>query len=177
MLSPLAITSWPVAVAALLNAAAVVVLIRWYFVPLLRRRGWPVWTPCVLMFLGFLVFEPSRDTFSYGQVNLLLLVLVGKRPAEPEVRRDAPPTLWLTAVALLVAYWCWWVRSRKPETVLGFEVTGVIACLVSPITWGASPGVVDPGRVPAARSGVADPGRRSSAATPRPARRRLRDHE
>jgi len=28
------------------------------------------------MFLGFLVFEPSRDTFSYGQVNLLLLVLV-----------------------------------------------------------------------------------------------------
>ena len=78
VMSPLAITSWPVAVAAaaLLNAAAVVVLIRWYFVPILRRRGWPVWTPCALMFLGFLVFEPSRDTFSYGQVNLLLLVLV-----------------------------------------------------------------------------------------------------
>jgi alpha-1,2-mannosyltransferase len=220
MLSPLAITSWPVAVAvaALLNAAAAVVLIRWYFVPVLRRHEWPVWTPCALMFLGFLVFEPSRDTFSYGQVNLLLLVLVcsdlrNRRFAgvgiglaaaikltpvvfigylilsrqyrqaataaataagatvlalviAPDAsaefwtdavwdtgrigklyyvsnqslrgvvaRLDAPPTLWLTAVALVVAYWCWWVRSREPEPVLGFAVTGVIACLVSPITW------------------------------------------
>ena len=220
VMSPLAITSWPVAVAVavLLNAAAVVVLIRWYFVPILRRRGWPVWTPCALMFLGFLVFEPSRDTFSYGQVNLLLLVLVCSdlrnrkfagvgiglaaaikltpvvfigylilsrqyRQAATAIvaaaaatvvalliapdasaefwtdavwdtgrigklyyvsnqslrgvvaRLDAPPTLWLTAVALVVAYWCWWVRSRKPDTVLGFAVTGVIACLVSPITW------------------------------------------
>jgi alpha-1,2-mannosyltransferase len=170
------------------------------------------------MFLGFLVFEPSRDTFSYGQVNLLLLVLVcsdlrnrklagvgiGVAAAikltpvvfigylilsrqyrqaatavaaaagatvlalllAPEAsaefwtdavwdtgrigklyyvsnqslrgvvaRLDAPPTLWLTAVALVVAYWCWWVRSRRPEPVLGFAVTGVIACLISPITW------------------------------------------
>jgi alpha-1,2-mannosyltransferase len=77
-MSPLAITSWPVAVAAALtvNAAAVILLIRWYFVPILQARDWPIWTPCALLFLGFLVFEPSRDTFSYGQVNLLLLVLV-----------------------------------------------------------------------------------------------------
>ena len=220
VLSPLAITSWPVAVAAaaVLNTAAVVVLIRWYFVPILRRRGWPVWTPCALVFLGFLVFEPSRDTFSYGQVNLLLLVLVcsdlrnkklsgvgiGLAAAikltpvvfigylilsrqyrqaatatvtavgatvlalliAPDASRtfwtdaiwdtgrigkfyqvsnqslrgvvarlDAPPTLWLAAVALVVAYWCWWVRSRKPDHVLGFAGTGGIACLVSPITW------------------------------------------
>ncbi|MFF5291317.1 glycosyltransferase 87 family protein [Paractinoplanes globisporus] len=220
VMSPLAITSWPVAVAAaaLLNAGAVAVLIRWYFVPILRRHGWPVWTPCALMFLGFLVFEPSRDTFSYGQVNLLLLVLVCSdlrnhrfsgigiglaaaikltpvvfigylilsrqyRQAATAIgaaagatvlalliapdasiefwtdavwdtgrigrlyyvsnqslrgvvaRLDAPPTLWLTAVALVVAYWCWWVGSRKPEPLLGFAVTGVIACLVSPVTW------------------------------------------
>jgi alpha-1,2-mannosyltransferase len=219
-LSPLAITSWPVAIAAsvVLNAGAVALLIRWYLVPILQRRGWPVWTPCALIFLGFLLFEPSRDTFSYGQVNLLLLVLVcsdlrgGKwaglgiglaaaikltpvvfigylilsrqyRQAAtaiataagatvlalviaPEAsiefwtdavwdtnrigrlyqvsnqslrgvvaRLDAPPTLWLAAVALVVAYWCWWVRSRKPDPVTGFAVTGVIACLVSPITW------------------------------------------
>lgn len=219
-LSPLAITSWPVAIAAsvVLNAGAVALLIRWYFVPILQRRGWPVWTPCALMFLGFLLFEPSRDTFSYGQVNLLLLVLVcsdlrNRRLAgagiglaaaikltpvvfigylilsrqyrqaataivtatsatvlalviAPEAsvefwtdavwdtnrigklyqvsnqslrgvvaRLDAPPTLWLAAVALVVAYWCWWVRSRKPDPLTGFAVTGVIACLVSPITW------------------------------------------
>jgi alpha-1,2-mannosyltransferase len=196
----------------------VALLIRWYLVPILQRRGWPVWTPCALIFLGFLLFEPSRDTFSYGQVNLLLLVLVcsdlrgGKRAGlgiglaaaikltpvvfigylilsrqyrqaataiataagatvlalviAPEAsiefwtdavwdtnrigrlyqvsnqslrgvvaRLDAPPTLWLAAVALVVAYWCWWVRSRKPDPVTGFAVTGVIACLVSPITW------------------------------------------
>ncbi|MFI5890874.1 glycosyltransferase 87 family protein [Actinoplanes sp. NPDC051513] len=219
-LSPLAITSWPVAVAAaaLLNAGAVALLIRWQFAPILRRHGRPVWTPCALMFLGFLVFEPSRDTFSYGQVNLLLLVLVcsdlrnrkmsgvgiGLAAAikltpvifigylilsrqyrqaataiataagatvlalliAPEAsvrfwtgavwdtnrigklyyvsnqslrgvvaRLDAPSTLWLAAVALVVAYWCWWVRTRRPDPLTGFAVTGVIACLVSPITW------------------------------------------
>lgn len=220
VLGPLAVTSWPVAVAVavLLNAAAVVVLIRWYLVPILRRRGWPVWTPCALMFLGFLVFEPSRDTFSYGQVNLLLLVLVcsdlrnrrfagvgiglaaaikltpvifigylllARRYREavtasvtaalatvlavlvaPDASRefwtdavwdtgrigelyyvsnqslrgvvarlDAPATWWLAGVALVVAYWCWWVRTRRPGMVAGFAVTGVIACLISPITW------------------------------------------
>ncbi|WP_433301241.1 glycosyltransferase 87 family protein [Actinoplanes sp. CA-030573] len=220
VLSPLAITSWPVAVAAalVLNAAAVTLLIRWYFVPILRRRGCPLWTPCALMFLGFLVFEPSRDTFSYGQVNLLLLVLVcgdlrSRRSggigiglaaaikltpvifigylvlsrryrqaatasvtavlatvlallAAPDASRefwtdafwdtgrigelyyvsnqslrgvvarlDAPATWWLAGVALVVAYWCWWVRVRRPDRVTGFAVTGVVACLISPITW------------------------------------------
>ena len=220
VLSPLAVTSWPVAVAVavLVNAAAVVVLIRWYLVPILRRHGWPVWTPCALMFLGFLVFEPSRDTFSYGQVNLLLLVLVcsdlrNRRTAgvgigiaaaikltpvifigylvlsrryreaitasvtaglatvlaalvAPDASRefwtdavwdtgrigepyyvsnqslrgvvariDAPATWWLAGVALVVAYWCWWVRTRRPGGAAGFAVTGVTACLISPITW------------------------------------------
>ncbi|MEU4244016.1 glycosyltransferase 87 family protein [Actinoplanes sp. NPDC026619] len=219
-MSPLAITSWPVAVAAsvVLNCVAVILLIRWYFVPILQSRGWPVWTPCALMFLGFLVFEPSRDTFSYGQVNLLLLVLVGsdlrnKRFAgvgiglaaaikltpvifigylilarryraaataaitcaavtilallvAPDASRafwtdavwdtsrigrlyyvsnqslrgvlarlDAPSMWWLAGVALIVAYWCWWVRTRQPGPAAGFAVTGVVACLISPITW------------------------------------------
>jgi alpha-1,2-mannosyltransferase len=205
VMSPLAITSWPVAVAAavVLNAAAVVLLIRWYFVPILKRHGWPLWTPC---------------TFSYGQVNLLLLVLVcsdlrNKRfagvgigiaaaikltpvvfigylilsrqyraavtasvtaavatllalLAAPDASRefwtdavwdtgrigqlyyvsnqslrgvlarlDAPATWWPAGVALVVAYWCWWVRTRRPGNVAGFAVTGVIACLISPVTW------------------------------------------
>ncbi|GAA0532404.1 glycosyltransferase 87 family protein [Paractinoplanes ferrugineus] len=219
-MSPLAITSWPVAVAAgvTLNAAAVLLLIRWYFVPILQARGWPIWTPCALLFLGFLVFEPSRDTFSFGQVNLLLLVLVcgdlrNKRfagvgiglaaaikltpvifigylilarryraaataavtaaaatllalLAAPDASRtfwtdavwdtgrigelsyvsnqslrgvvarlDVPVTWWPAGVALVVAYWCWWVRTRRPDDVAGFAVTGVLACLISPVTW------------------------------------------
>jgi alpha-1,2-mannosyltransferase len=220
VMSPLAITAWPVAVAAslVLNMGAVALLLRWYVVPILQRKGWPVWTPCALAFLALLVFEPSRDTFSYGQVNLLLLVLVcsdlrNKRfagvgiglaaaikltPAvfigylllsrqyraaataigaaggvtllsvlvAPDASRtfwteaifdtgrvgklyqvnnqslqgvvarlDAPSTWWLAGVALVVAYWCWWVRTRRPDMVAGFAVTGIIACLISPITW------------------------------------------
>ena len=78
VLSPLALTAWPVAVAAGIaaNAAAVVLLLRWYLVPILRRHDWPVWTPCALAFCAIVVFEPARDTFSFGQVNLVLLVLV-----------------------------------------------------------------------------------------------------
>ncbi|GIM89323.1 glycosyltransferase 87 family protein [Paractinoplanes toevensis] len=219
-MSPLAITSWPVAVAAslVLNSAAVILLLRWYFVPILRRYRAPVWTGCALMFLGFLLFEPSRDTFSYGQVNLLLLVLVcgdlrNKRfagvgiglaaaikltpavfigylilarryreaatatvtaagatvlalLAAPDASRefwtdavwdtsrvgrlyhvsnqslrgvlarlDAPATWWLVAVVLVLAYWSWWVRTRRPDAATGFAVTGVIAVLISPISW------------------------------------------
>jgi len=76
--SPLLAMNWPVAVALSLvvNAAAVAVLLRWFLVPVLRRNDWPVWTPCALAFLAIVVFEPARDTFSFGQVNLALLVLV-----------------------------------------------------------------------------------------------------
>ncbi|SNY30023.1 glycosyltransferase 87 family protein [Paractinoplanes atraurantiacus] len=75
VLSPLALTSWPVAIAfsVALNAACVALLLRWYVLPILRR---PLWMPIALVFLAVLVFEPARDTFSFGQVNLALLVLV-----------------------------------------------------------------------------------------------------
>jgi len=219
-LSPLAAMSWPVAVAVslLVNAACVAILLRWFLVPMLRRRGRPVWTSCAMAFLAIVVFEPARDTFSYGQVNLVLLVLVccdlrTKRftgvgiglaaaikltPAvfigylllsrqyraaataagtaagatvlavliAPDASRvfwteaiwdtgrvgqlyyvsnqslrgvlarlDAPGTWWPAGVALVVAYWCWWVRTRRPDQVAGFAVTGVVGCLISPITW------------------------------------------
>ena len=35
-----------------------------------------MWTPCAFAFLAVLVLEPARDTVSFGQVNLALLVLV-----------------------------------------------------------------------------------------------------
>ncbi|MEU8814785.1 glycosyltransferase 87 family protein [Actinoplanes sp. NPDC048796] len=75
VLSPLALTSWPVAIAfsVALNAACVALLLRWYLLPMRRRS---VWMPAALAFLAVLVFEPARDTFSFGQVNLALLVLV-----------------------------------------------------------------------------------------------------
>ncbi|GGY32868.1 glycosyltransferase 87 family protein [Streptomyces djakartensis] len=59
--------------ALLLNLAALVVVLRLLAGPAWRRLGWYGWavTACLLP-----LFEPLRDTFSFGQVNLLLLALV-----------------------------------------------------------------------------------------------------
>lgn len=218
--SPLAGTSWLLAVvlALLVNAAAVVLLLRWFLVPLLRRHHRETATPVALAFLAFAVFEPSRDTFSFGQINLVLLVLVcaDLRPHRfrgagiglaaaikltpavfigylilsrqyraaaaatgtaagatllaflivPDASRvfwtgalwdtgrvgrleyvsnqslrglvarlEAPAVWWVAAVALVLAYWIWWVRTHHPDDAAGFAVTGMVACLISPVTW------------------------------------------
>ncbi|MEU1178532.1 glycosyltransferase 87 family protein [Streptomyces sp. NPDC005820] len=62
-----------IATALLLNLAALAVVVRVLAGPGWRRHGWygAVLAACVLA-----LFEPLRDTFSFGQVNLLLLALV-----------------------------------------------------------------------------------------------------
>jgi alpha-1,2-mannosyltransferase len=220
-LSPLAAMPWPVAIAAglVVNSFAVVVLLRWFVVPILERHGWPRWTPLALAFIAIVVFEPARDTFSYGQVNLILLVLVcadfkslphGRwagvgigiasaikltpavfigyliisrqyraaataagtaaaatlftlviAPRESLAfwtgalwdtdrvgrlayvsnqslrgvlaRLDAPAAYWAIAVLLVLAFWLWVVRSTDRHT--GFAATGIVGCLISPVTW------------------------------------------
>ena len=225
-MAPLVLTSWPgaVAIGLVVNTAMVVLLLRWFLVPMLRRRSWPIGTPCALAFLAVVMFEPARDTFSFGQINLVLLALVcadlralttGRRAAgvgiglaaaiklTPAVfigylllsrqyraaatatataagatgltaivvpgpsrdfwtgalwdtgrvgkldyvsnqslrgvlaRLDAPAIGWVAAVALVVACWVWWVRSRaaSADHAAGFAVTGILACLISPVTW------------------------------------------
>jgi alpha-1,2-mannosyltransferase len=217
--TPLLATSWPVAVAisVVVNAVAAGVLLRWYLVPILRRNGWPVWTPCAFAFLALLVFEPALDTFSFGQVNLALLVLVcadlraGRRWAgvgigiataiklTPAVfigylivarryraaavaagttaaatafaaliasaasrefwtgalwdtgrvgnlayvsnqslrgavaRLGLSPVWWLAAVAAVLIVW--FLLARGADPVSGFALTGIVACLISPVTW------------------------------------------
>jgi alpha-1,2-mannosyltransferase len=218
-LSPLAVMPWPVAITAsiLVNAAAVVLLVRWHLVPILRRH---VWMTCALAFLAVIVFEPARDTFSFGQVNLVLLILVGLdlqglvrgrrwaglgiglataiklTPAvfigyllvtrryraaavaagttglasglavlaAPDASRaywtsalwdtdrvgnlayvsnqslrgvvarlDGSPSWWLAAVAVVLA--AWFLLVRRADVVTGFALTGVLGCLISPVTW------------------------------------------
>lgn len=220
--SPLVLTSWPVAVAIslMINVTAVLVLLHWYVRPILQRNHWPVWTPLALTFLAVLVFEPALDTFSFGQVNLALLVLVcadlralqtGKRWAgigiglataiklTPAVfigyllitrrfkaaavaagtaagatllavlvapsasvtfwtdalfqtdrvgnlayvsnqslrgvvaRLHGPATWWVAAVGVVLVVW--FVLCRRADVVAGFALTGVVACLISPVTW------------------------------------------
>ncbi|MEU3980806.1 glycosyltransferase family 87 protein [Streptomyces sp. NPDC026672] len=62
-----------IVVALLLNLAALAVVLRILAGAEWRRHGWYGWSLalCVLA-----LFEPLRDTFSFGQVNLLLLALV-----------------------------------------------------------------------------------------------------
>ena len=47
------------------------------------------------------------------------------------------PKLWVLAVLLTLAFWAWrvWRAARVGDEVLGFALTAVVGCLVSPVTW------------------------------------------
>ncbi|WP_031060228.1 glycosyltransferase 87 family protein, partial [Streptomyces sp. NRRL WC-3774] len=62
-----------IAVGLLLNLAALAVVVRLLTGRAWRRHGW---YGCALGACALALFEPLRDTFSFGQVNLLLLALV-----------------------------------------------------------------------------------------------------
>ncbi|MFF7972418.1 glycosyltransferase 87 family protein [Streptomyces sp. NPDC007905] len=72
---PLAPMSRPGAIVAslLVNLAALAVVLRILAGAGWRRHGWYRWS---LALCGLALFEPLRDTFSFGQVNLVLLALV-----------------------------------------------------------------------------------------------------
>jgi alpha-1,2-mannosyltransferase len=74
-MAPMALLDLHTAIVAalLLNLAALAVVLRLLAGPDWRRHGWFRWAliACLLT-----LFEPLRDTFSFGQVNLLLLALV-----------------------------------------------------------------------------------------------------
>ena len=48
-------------------------------------------------------------------------------------RLDAPSWLWLLLVLAVVAFWAWRVRGASYAS--GLALTGVLGCLVSPVTW------------------------------------------
>jgi alpha-1,2-mannosyltransferase len=224
VMTPMELVSWHTAVAAsiALNAAASVLLLYWLVDPVIRRRGWPRWYSLGLAACLFAALEPVRDTFSFGQVNLLLLALVcadmwllerGSRLAgvgiglataiklTPAVyilyllltRRYRAAgvasatavgttvlaglvmpggsqvfwtdALWNTgrvgslayvsnqslrglvarldgagggavwALSVLIVLIVWGYRARRAPVPVGFALTGVAACLVSPVTW------------------------------------------
>ncbi|WNF00620.1 glycosyltransferase 87 family protein [Streptomyces luomodiensis] len=75
---PMALFDWPAAItlSMVLNVAASATLLTWLIGPMVGRHGWPRWFAFVVAACLFVLLEPVRDTFSFGQVNLLLLVLV-----------------------------------------------------------------------------------------------------
>ncbi|MEW2288122.1 glycosyltransferase family 87 protein [Streptomyces sp. NPDC047841] len=72
---PLALLGRTAAITAslLVNLAALVVVLRVLAGPHGRGHGWYRWALCLCLLA---LFEPLRDTVSFGQVNLVLLALV-----------------------------------------------------------------------------------------------------
>ena len=227
---PMAITPWHLAIviSCVTCIAATVLLLSWLVDPVARRQGWVRWYALALAFCFAIPFEPLRETFLFGQVNMYLVVLVaadllllvsrGSRfggigiglataikltpgifiiyllvtrrwraalmasgtaaaatlfagAVAPDASRvfwtdalwntdrvgavafisnqslhgavarlnpaDPSTVLWLASVLVILAVWA--VRVRRSiaagDEMTGFALTGIVGCLVSPITW------------------------------------------
>ncbi|WP_083977763.1 glycosyltransferase 87 family protein [Kitasatospora azatica] len=75
---PMVLVGWhtAIAIATTLNALATAALLYWLVDPIARRQGWDRWFAFGLAACAFAVLNPVRDTFSFGQINLLLMALV-----------------------------------------------------------------------------------------------------
>ncbi|MFE0463456.1 glycosyltransferase family 87 protein [Kitasatospora sp. NPDC058965] len=75
---PMALVGWhtAIAIATTLNVLATGALLYWLVDPIARRQGWNRWFALGLAGVAFAVLNPVRDTFSFGQINLLLMALV-----------------------------------------------------------------------------------------------------
>jgi alpha-1,2-mannosyltransferase len=75
---PAVLLRWPGAVAVDigLSVLAVLALLHWLADPVIRRLGWHRWSGLGLLGCLFAILNPVRDTFSFGQINLLLMALV-----------------------------------------------------------------------------------------------------
>jgi alpha-1,2-mannosyltransferase len=78
LMSPLALLSWhaTIALSIAINVVAGGLTVYLLLDPIARRQGWNRWYAFALGACAIAIFEPLRDTVSFGQVNLVLLVLV-----------------------------------------------------------------------------------------------------
>ena len=230
LMLPMAVTPWTLAIVISCIAcfATSVVLIYWLVDPVARRQGWTRWYAVALAVCFAAAFEPLRETFLFGQVNmylvfivaadLMLLVSRGSRFAglgiglataikltpgifivyllvtrrwraaiiasgtaaaatvvgaavAPDASRvfwtdalwntdrigvlafisnqslngavarlhaaDPSTALWLATVIVIMVVWVLRVRRSVSagDEMTGFALTGVVGCLISPITW------------------------------------------
>ena len=56
--------------------------------------------------------------------------LLARLPIEP-----VESTVWLVAVLLTLAFWAWRLRAAPDDIMGGLALTGIVGCLVSPVTW------------------------------------------
>jgi alpha-1,2-mannosyltransferase len=76
---PMAVTPWTTAIVVSATAcvATTAVLLYWLIDPIARRSAWTRWFALGVTVCLASVFEPLRETFLFGQVNMLLVFLVG----------------------------------------------------------------------------------------------------
>lgn len=228
VMSPMAVLPFgAVVVLTTLATVATTALVTWWLIaPLVRRRGWPVWFALAVAVCLAISFEPVRETITFGQVNTLLLAVVGfdvlfgvsqgrrwagvgiglatavkltpgvfilyllvtgrwraaltaigtataatlvaaaifpdqsrefwtsalwdtgrvgvlsylsnqslrgfiaRLPVEP-----VASYLWIAGVLALLVLWVWRVRKTIGDEYAGLALTGVLGCLISPVTW------------------------------------------
>jgi alpha-1,2-mannosyltransferase len=78
ILVPFAVLPKSVAIAlyAVLTIAAVAVTTWWLLAPVARRHGWSLLFVMVLALTVISTLEPMRETFTFGQINMFLVVLI-----------------------------------------------------------------------------------------------------
>ncbi|UQU63313.1 glycosyltransferase 87 family protein [Couchioplanes caeruleus] len=226
LMAPMAyLPLWAIAtLASIATVTVTVVVVRWLIAPLIDREGWAPWYALAVASCLALIFEPVRETFGFGQVNLLLLALVagdvlfgvagGRRWAGvgvgvataikltpgvfilyllvtrrwraagtavaaaaattlgaaalwPDASREFwtaalwdtnrvgnleyvsnqslrgllarlpvdawESKLWVLCVLGVLALWAW--RVRRTDPLGGLALTGIVGCLISPVTW------------------------------------------
>jgi alpha-1,2-mannosyltransferase len=75
---PMAVLPWGVVitVSLLATAAVTAVITSWYLGPVVAAHRWPRWFVYLLAAALLFAYEPLRETLSFGQVNMLLVLLV-----------------------------------------------------------------------------------------------------
>jgi alpha-1,2-mannosyltransferase len=141
---PMAITPWAVAIVISCAAciATSVMVIYWLVDPIARREHW-VRSYALLVALCFAtIFEPLRETFLFGQVNMLLLflvladfvVLVGKDRLWAGVGIGLATAIKLTP-GIFILYLLFTKRWRAAVVASGTAaVATLIAAAISPDT-------------------------------------------
>jgi alpha-1,2-mannosyltransferase len=117
------------------SAIAVVVTTVWLAVPVADRHGWPRWFTVCLAIPVVSVMEPVRETVTFGQINLLLalLVLVDLLVLAPRGSRFTGIGIGLAAAikltpAIFIVYL---LISRRYRAALVSTVTAVLATLAA----------------------------------------------
>jgi alpha-1,2-mannosyltransferase len=116
------------------SALAVVITTIWLVVPVADRHGWPRWFAVCLALPLVTVLEPVRETITFGQINLLLalLVLVDLLVLAPRGSRFTGVGIGLAAAikltpAIFIVYLLVSRRYRAAAVASGTAVVATLA--------------------------------------------------